>query len=135
MSLLSSLPEREEKEKRATSGLRNCVLYLSIFSPVSKSVFFLCSFVVFALFLFVWWHQRGSDLTSHLVSVSVLLFGSCHLILFVSSTNSIQIVRRQCCLTQSVGLCFPGRCTGRGRPRRRKIVEKDLYRCFLQNNH
>ena len=61
MSLLSSLPEREEKEKRVTSGLRNCVLYLSIFSPVSKSVSFVCSFVVFALFLFVWWHQRGSD--------------------------------------------------------------------------
>merc|ERR1712156_429208 len=37
----------------------------------------------------------------HLVSVSVLLFGSCHLILFVSSTNSIQIVRRQCCLAQA----------------------------------
>ena len=30
------------------------------------------------------------------VSVSVLLFGSCHLILLVSSTNSFQIVRRQC---------------------------------------
>ena len=27
-----------------------------------------------------------------------MLFGSCLLILFVSSTNSIQIVRRQCCL-------------------------------------
>ena len=37
----------------------------------------------------------------HLVSVSVLLFGSCHLILFVNSTNSIQIVRRQCCLAQA----------------------------------
>ena len=35
-----------------------------------------------------------------LISVSVLLFGSCHLVLslFVSSTNFIQIVRRQCCL-------------------------------------
>ena len=31
-------------------------------------------------------------LTSHLVLVSVLLFGSCQLILFVGSTNSIQIV-------------------------------------------
>ena len=40
------------------------------------------------------------ELTRHLVSVSVLLFGSYHLILFVSSTNSIQIVRRQCCLCQ-----------------------------------
>ena len=41
--------------------------------------------------------------TRHLVSVSVLLFGSCHLILvlFVSSTNSIQIARRQCCLCNS----------------------------------
>merc|ERR1712156_300639 len=37
----------------------------------------------------------------HIVSVSVLLFGSCHLILFVSSTNSIQIVRRQCCPAQA----------------------------------
>ena len=39
------------------------------------------------------------DQTRHLVSV--LLFVSCHLILilFVSSTNSIQIVRRQCCLS------------------------------------
>ena len=38
------------------------------------------------------------SLACRLVSVSVLLFGSCHLILIVSSTNSIQIVRRQCCL-------------------------------------
>ena len=52
MSLLSSLPEREEKEKRVTSGLRNCVLYPSIFSLVSESVSFVCSFVVFVLFKF-----------------------------------------------------------------------------------
>ena len=38
--------------------------------------------------------------TRHLAPVSVLLFGSCHLVLplFVSSTSFIQIVRRQCCL-------------------------------------
>ena len=41
-------------------------------------------------------------LTRHLGSVSVLLFGSCHLILFVSTTNFIQIVRRQCCLLRWV---------------------------------
>ena len=36
--------------------------------------------------------------TRHLASVSVMLFRSCHLILmlFVSSTNYFQIVRRQC---------------------------------------
>ena len=36
-------------------------------------------------------HRQG---TSPLVSV--LLFGSCHLILFVSSTDNFQIVMRQC---------------------------------------
>ena len=40
--------------------------------------------------------------TRHLASLSVLLFGSCHLILFVSSTNSIQILRRQCCLASTL---------------------------------
>ena len=34
--------------------------------------------------------------TRHLASVSVMFFGSCHLILFVSSTNYFQIVSRQC---------------------------------------
>ena len=34
----------------------------------------------------------------HLALVSVMIFGSCHLILFVSSTNYFQIVRRWCCL-------------------------------------
>ena len=34
----------------------------------------------------------------HLVPVSVMIFESCHLILFVSSTNYFQIVRRRCCL-------------------------------------
>ena len=53
MSLLSSLPEREEKEKRVTSGLRNCVLYPSILSPVSESASFVNSFVLFFAFL-VW---------------------------------------------------------------------------------
>ena len=38
------------------------------------------------------------SLAWRLVSVSVLLFGSCHLILIVSSTNSIPIVRQQRCL-------------------------------------
>ena len=32
--------------------------------------------------------------------VSILLFGSCHLILFASSTNYLQIVRQQCCLNR-----------------------------------
>ena len=31
------------------------------------------------------------------VSVSVMIFGSRHLILFIGSTNYFQIVRRQCC--------------------------------------
>ena len=34
--------------------------------------------------------------------VSVMLFGSCHLILFVSSTNYFQMVRRQCCLVLNI---------------------------------
>ena len=34
----------------------------------------------------------------HLASVSEYIFGSCCLILFISSTNSIQLVRLQCCL-------------------------------------
>ena len=42
-----------------------------------------------------------SQIETRHASVSVLLFGSCHLISFVSSTNSIQIVRRQCCLIKS----------------------------------
>ena len=46
-------------------------------------------------------------LTRQLASAtSVLLFGSCHLILFVSSTNYIQIVRRQCWLLRSVSIFF-----------------------------
>ena len=38
--------------------------------------------------------------TRHLAPVSVMLFGSCYLLrlLFVSSTNYFQIVRRRCCL-------------------------------------
>ena len=44
--------------------------------------------------------------TRHLVSLSVLLFGSCHLILFVSSTNSIQIVRRQCTLAVVTNMSY-----------------------------
>ena len=44
--------------------------------------------------------------TKHLATVSVLLFGSCHLILFVSTNNSIQIVRRQCCLSARDPFCL-----------------------------
>ena len=36
--------------------------------------------------------------TKHLASVSVMIFWSCLLVLFVSSTNYFQIVRRQGCL-------------------------------------
>ena len=36
--------------------------------------------------------------TRHLASESTVIFVSCHLILFVSSTNYFQIVRRRCCL-------------------------------------
>ena len=39
-----------------------------------------------------------SDETRHLAPVSVMLFGSCNLLLFVSSTSYFEIVRRQCCL-------------------------------------
>ena len=46
-------------------------------------------------FLRLWGRQR------HLASVSVMMFGFCHLILFVSSTNSIQKVRRQCCIRRT----------------------------------
>ena len=42
-------------------------------------------------------HHKEREETRHLISVSVLVFGSCHLILFVRSTNYFQIVRRQCC--------------------------------------
>ena len=38
-----------------------------------------------------------ATMTRHLVSGSVMIFGSCHLILFVSSTNYFQIVRPKCC--------------------------------------
>ena len=41
-----------------------------------------------------------ATLTRHLVSGSVMIFGSCHLILFASSTNYFQIVRQQCCLNR-----------------------------------
>ena len=40
--------------------------------------------------------------TRHLASVSDMIFGSCHLILFVSFTNYFQIVRRQCSLHKLV---------------------------------
>ena len=72
MSLLSSLPEREEKEKRVTSGLRNCVLYPSILSPVSESASFVNSFVLFFAFL-VWMVAerigRGEELNPKFLTV------------------------------------------------------------------
>ena len=45
--------------------------------------------------LWVWsqHHALPRLLTRHLAPVSIMLFGSCHLILFVSSTNYFQIVR------------------------------------------
>jgi len=58
--------------------------------------------------------ERGS--TRHLVPVSVMLFGSCHLILFVRSTNYFQIVRRQCCLSvenNSIRRKITGKCLSR----------------------
>ena len=47
--------------------------------------------------------RSGKERTSHTLSrqgasPQYQLFGSCHLILFVNSTNSIQTVRWQCCL-------------------------------------
>ena len=38
-------------------------------------------------------------MTRHLAPVSIMLFGSWRLIVFVSSANYLQIVRRQCCLS------------------------------------
>ena len=40
----------------------------------------------------------GNVSTRHTAPVAVMLFGSCHLILFVNSTNYFQIVRWHCCL-------------------------------------
>ena len=72
MSILSSLPEWEEKEKRVTSGLRNCVLYPSILSPVSESGSFVNSFVLFFAFL-VWMVAerigRGEELNPKFLTV------------------------------------------------------------------
>ena len=45
-------------------------------------------------------HDKEKEKTRYLAPVSVLVFGSCHLILFVRSTNYFQIVRRQCCLKE-----------------------------------
>ena len=45
-------------------------------------------------------HDKEKEQTRHLAPVSVLVIGSFHMILFVSSGNYFQIVRRQCCLRE-----------------------------------
>ena len=45
-------------------------------------------------------------LTRYLISVSVMIFGSCHLILFVSSTNYFRTVKQQRCLIGAVFIKF-----------------------------
>ena len=54
------------------------------------------------MYVCVFCSSLSSQQTKHLVSISVLLFGSCHLILSFGSTNAIQIVRRQWCLLDNV---------------------------------
>ena len=65
-------------------------------------MYFRTEFIIF-LDQVVYFLSQSQELvkTRHLASVSGMLFGCCHLILFVSSTKYFQTVRRQCYLSVS----------------------------------